>query len=117
MAVQVGEAEPRPTGSVPGEPNAVERLILTERDYFPREQSRDETLKKAFEQVYSIDGQPLQSVRPLSYTYFAILKDRLYRVTQDTQTKQDTTQLLVPKSRLEKLIIMSWQDIWDRQQR
>ncbi len=40
---------------------------------------------------------------PPSYPYFAILKDRLYRVTQDAQSKQDTTQLLVPKSRREML--------------
>ncbi len=101
VAVQAGEAEPRP--AEPGEPSAIERLILSERDDFPLEQSRDETLKRAFEQVCSIDGQPLQSDRPLSYPYFAVLKDRLYRVTQDTQTKQDTTQLLVPKSRREML--------------
>ncbi len=35
--------------------------------------------------------------------YFAIIKDRLYRVTQDAQTKEDTTHLLVPKSRREML--------------
>ncbi len=46
---------------------------------------------------------PLQSARPPSYPYFAILKDTLYRVTQDAQTKQDTTQLLVPKSRRKML--------------
>ncbi len=103
VAVQAGEAEPRPPEPGPGEPSAIERLILSERDDFPLEQSRDETLKHAFEQVCSIDGQPLQSARPLSYPYFAVLKDRLYRVTQDTQTKQDTTQLLVPKSRREML--------------
>ncbi len=103
VAVQAGEAEPRPAEPGPGEPSAIERLILSERDNFPLEQSRDETLKHAFEQVGFIDGQPLQSARPLSYPYFAILKDRLYRVTQDTQTKQDTTQLLVPKSRREML--------------
>ncbi|KAI2644928.1 Retrovirus-related Pol polyprotein from transposon 17.6 [Labeo rohita] len=98
-----GEVEPRLPEAEPGEPNAVERLNLTERDDFPLEKSQDETLKNAFEQVCSIDGQPLQSARPPSYPYFAILKDRLYRVTQDTQTKQDTTQLLVPKSRREAL--------------
>ncbi len=57
----------------------------------PLEQSQDETLKNAFEQVYSIDGQPLQSAWPPSYPYFDILKDWLYLVTQDTQTKQYTT--------------------------
>uniref|UniRef100_A0A8C1RIN6 Gypsy retrotransposon integrase-like protein 1 n=1 Tax=Cyprinus carpio TaxID=7962 RepID=A0A8C1RIN6_CYPCA len=34
---------------------------------------------------------------------FAIIKDRLYRVTRDAQTKEDTTQLLVPRSRREML--------------
>ncbi len=95
-AERTGEAEPGPAEAAPGERNAVKRLILTERDDFPLEQSH-------FNQVRSIDGQPLQSARPPSYPYFAILKDRLYRVTQDAQSKQDTTQLLVPKSRREML--------------
>ncbi len=102
-AVRTGEAEPGPAEAAPGERSAVERLILTERDDFPLEQSQDESLKNAFDQVRSIDGRPLQSARPPSYPYFAILKDRLYRVTQDAQSKQDTTQLLVPKSRREML--------------
>ncbi len=102
-AMRTGEAEPGPAEAAPGERNTVERLILMERDDFPLEQSQDESLRNAFDQVRSIDGQPLQSARPLSYPYFAILKDRLYRVTQDAQSKQDTTQLLVPKSRREML--------------
>ncbi len=102
-AVRTGEAEPGPAEAAPGERNTVERLILPERDDFPLEQSQDESLRNAFDQVRSIDGQPLQSAWPPSYPYFAILKDRLYRVTQDAQSKQDTTQLLVPKSRLEML--------------
>ncbi len=97
-AVRTGEAEPGPAEAAPGERSAVERLILTERDDFPLEQSQDESLRNAFDQVRSIDGRPLQSARPPSYPYFAILKDRLYRVTQDAQSKQDTTQLLVPKT-------------------
>jgi len=80
------------------ERSAVERRNLTECDEFPLEQSQDETLKNAFEQVHSINGQLLQLTRLLSYPYFAILKNRLYQVTQDNQSKQDTTQLLVPKS-------------------
>ncbi len=102
-AVRTGEAEPGPAEAAPGERSAVERLILMERDDFPLEQSQDESLKNAFDQVRSIDGRILQSARPPSYPYFAILKDRLYRVTQDAQSKQDTTQLLVPKSRREML--------------
>ncbi len=102
-AVRSGEAEPGLAEAAPGDRNAIERLILTERDDFPLEQSQDESLRNAFEQVRSIDGRPLQTARPPSYPYFAILKDRLYRVTQDAQSKQDTTQLLVPKSRREML--------------
>uniref|UniRef100_A0A673L0D0 Gypsy retrotransposon integrase-like protein 1 n=1 Tax=Sinocyclocheilus rhinocerous TaxID=307959 RepID=A0A673L0D0_9TELE len=96
-------AERGPLRSVPGEPSEIERLIPSGRDDFPLEQSQDESLKHAFEQVRYIDSQPLQPARPLSYPYFAIIKDRLYRVTQDAQTKEDTTQLLVPKSRWEML--------------
>ncbi len=102
-AVRTGEDEPGLAEAAPGERNAIERLILTERDDFPLEQSQDESLRNAFDQVRSIDGQPLQSARPPSYPYFAILKDRLYRVTQDAQSKQDATQLLVPKSRRKML--------------
>ncbi len=102
-AVRTGEAEPGPAEAAPGERNAVERLVLTERDDFLLEQSQDASLRNAFDQVRSIDGQPLQSAWPPSYPYFAILKDRLYRVTQDAQSKQDTTHLLVPKSRREML--------------
>ncbi len=98
-----GEAEPGLAEAAPGDRNAIERLILTERDDFPLEQSQDKTLRNAFEQVRSIDGRPLQTARPPSYPYFAILKDRLYRVTQNAQSKQDTTQLLVPKSCREML--------------
>ncbi len=102
-AVRSGEAEPGLAEAAPGDRNAIERSILTERDDFPLEQSQDETLRNAFAQVCSIDGRPLQTARAPSYPYFAILKDRLYRVTQDAQSKQDTTQLLVPKSRREML--------------
>ncbi len=77
-AVRTGEAEPGPAEAAPGERNTVERLILTDRDDFPLEQCQDESLRNAFDHVRSIDGQPLQSARPPSYPYFAILKDRLY---------------------------------------
>ncbi|XP_077069902.1 uncharacterized protein LOC143722376 [Siphateles boraxobius] len=85
--VRLGEAELGPPGLDPGDPSVIGRQILPERDDFPLEQSQDESLKHAFEQVRTIDGQPLQPARPLTYPYFAILKDRLYRVIQDTQTK------------------------------
>ncbi len=38
-----------PAEAAPGERSAVERLILTERDDFPLEQSQDESLKNAFQ--------------------------------------------------------------------
>jgi len=72
-------------------------LKPSELDDFPLEQSRDEMLKNANDRVRTIDGQPLQPDHPLSYTHFSLIKDRLYRVTQDTQVKGNTTQLLVPK--------------------
>ncbi|XP_060768622.1 fibrinogen C domain-containing protein 1 isoform X1 [Neoarius graeffei] len=68
---------------------------------FPLEQSRDETLRHAFDQVRVIDGQTLLPNATPSFPYFAIMKDILYRVTQDTQTKERVTQLLIPKSRRE----------------
>ncbi len=96
--VQMGEADQGPLSSEPREQSEIERLILSERDDFPLEQTQDELLKHTFEQVRYIDGQPLQPTRPIFYPYFGIIKDRLYRVTQDAQTKEDTTQLLVLKS-------------------
>ncbi len=56
-AVRTGEAEPGPAEAAPGERSAVERLILMERDDFPLEQSQDESLRNAFDQVRSIDGR------------------------------------------------------------
>ncbi|XP_051724240.1 uncharacterized protein LOC127498671 isoform X1 [Ctenopharyngodon idella] len=100
---QAGETERGPLSAASGEQSEIERIILSDRDDFPLEQSQDETLKRAFEQVQTIDGQPLQPGRALTYPYFAVIKNRLYRVTQDTQTKEDTTQLLVPRSRREML--------------
>ncbi len=44
-AVRTGEAEPGPAEAAPGERSVVERLILTERDDFPLEQSQDESLR------------------------------------------------------------------------
>ncbi len=72
-------------------------LKPSELDDFPLEQSRDEMLKNANDRVRTIDGQPLQPDHLLSYTHFSLIKDRLYRVTQDTKVKGNTTQLLVPK--------------------
>ncbi|XP_056627068.1 retrovirus-related Pol polyprotein from transposon 412 isoform X1 [Triplophysa dalaica] len=100
--VQAGEAEPEPRGTDPGERSTVERQNLSRCDDFALEQSHDDSLKNAFQQVRTIDGQRLHPAQPLVYPYFAILKDRLYRVTRDTQSN-DTTQLVVPQSRREML--------------
>ncbi len=56
-----------------------------------------------FDRVRSVDGQLLQPNVPLSFPYFALIKERLYRVTQDAQSKEVTTQLLVPRSRREMI--------------
>ncbi|XP_051509646.1 uncharacterized protein LOC127415117 [Myxocyprinus asiaticus] len=97
-----GEAELGPSSTAPrhddergGEAAAPPLLREFPEGDFPLEQSRDETLKHAFDQVRVIDGQGLQPDIALSYPYFAIINERLYRVTQDTRTKEDTTQLLV----------------------
>ncbi|XP_067305555.1 uncharacterized protein [Pseudorasbora parva] len=87
VRVQLGETETGPLGTASEETSGIERLILSDRDDFPLEQSQDETLKNAFQQVRTIDGQSLQPALPVTYPYFAIIKDRLYQVTQDTQTK------------------------------
>uniref|UniRef100_A0A8C1GUB2 Gypsy retrotransposon integrase-like protein 1 n=1 Tax=Cyprinus carpio TaxID=7962 RepID=A0A8C1GUB2_CYPCA len=50
-----------------------------------------------------VNGQPLHPAHALTYPYFAILKNRLYRVTQDARTKENTTQLLIPRSHRELL--------------
>ncbi|XP_057214591.1 uncharacterized protein LOC130569165 [Triplophysa rosa] len=101
--VQVGDGEPGPLTSDSEERSAVEKINFSQCDDFPLEQSQDDSLKNAFDQVRTIDGQTLHPAQPRSYPYFAIIKDRLYRVTQDTQSKEDTTQLVIPKSRREML--------------
>ncbi len=100
---QTGDAVPGPSPTDAEETRARAELKSPELDDFPLEQSRDETLKNAYDRVRSIDGQLLQPDQPLSYPYFSLIKDRLYRVTQETQAKGNTTQLLVPKSRRKML--------------
>lgn len=52
---------------------------------FPLQQLHDETLRHTFDQV----RVNLQLNVLLSHQSFSIIKERLYRVTQDTQTKDD----------------------------
>ncbi len=100
---QTGEALAVPSPPASEEATASEVVRPPELDDFPLEQSRDETLKNAYDRVRSVDGQLLQPDVPLSFPYFSLIKERLYRVTQDAQSKEMTTQLLVPKSRWEML--------------
>lgn len=73
---------------------------------FPLKQSLDETLSHAFDQVSVNDGQQIQPNVALSHPFFSpIIKHRLYRVVQDTQSKGETRQLLVPKSHRELLFL------------
>lgn len=50
--------------------------------------------KDSFDWVRNIDGQLL-----LFYPYFSIIREGLYQVAQDAQTKEDPAQLLVPFER------------------
>ncbi|XP_061882691.1 uncharacterized protein LOC133633906 isoform X2 [Entelurus aequoreus] len=68
-------------------------------DDFPLKQSRDDTLRATWDQVISIDGQLVRPGITRGFPHFAIIRDRLYRVSRDTQTGEENTQLLVPKSR------------------
>ncbi|XP_062415775.1 uncharacterized protein LOC134107852 [Pungitius pungitius] len=70
---------------------------------FPLEQSRDDTLRSAYDQVIKIDGHLVRPDVALSYPHFSLIRDRLYRVSRDTRTGQENTQLLVPKSRREMI--------------
>ncbi len=102
-AAQAGEALAGPSPPASEGTRAGEGVKPPELDDFPLEQSRDEALKNAFDRVRSVDGQLLQPNVPLSFPYFALIKERLYRVTQDAQSKGVTTQLLVPRSRREMI--------------
>ncbi len=82
-AAQAGEALAGPSPPALEETRASEGVKPPELDEFPLEQSRDETLKNAFDRVRSVDGQLLQPDVPLSFPYFCLIKERLYRGTQD----------------------------------
>ncbi len=85
---QAGDAVPGPLPSDSEETRVRAEVLPPERDDFPLEQSRDETLKNAYDRVRTIDGQLLQPDQPLSYPYFSIIKDRLYRVTKMPRQKK-----------------------------
>lgn len=51
---------------------------------FPPEQSRDDTLSSAFDQVMKIIGQMVCPDVALTYSHFAMVTDRLHLVICDT---------------------------------
>jgi len=58
---------------------------------FPREQSRDDTLRFGFDQVIKIDGHMVRPDSALSYPHFSLIRDRLYRVSRDTNSAEIIT--------------------------
>jgi len=71
---------------------------------FPREQSRDDTLRFGFDQVIQIDGHMVRPDSALSYPHFSLIRDRLYRVSRDTKsaipTKRTGIQICISPSGL-----------------
>ena len=92
-SADAAEREPRSRERSVGTPSTPEFYPMED---FPLKQSRDDTLRFAFDQVKSIDGQLVHPDTAPSHHYFAMVKDRLYRVCCDTQTGEVVTQLLVP---------------------
>lgn len=52
-------------------------------------------MKDALGQIY---GQLIRTNAVVTFPYFAIISDRLYMVSRDTQPGEEVSQLLVPKS-------------------
>ncbi len=73
-AAQTGEALVVPSPPASEETRASEVVKPPELGDFPLEQLRDETLKNAYDQVRSVDGQLLQPDIPLSFPYFSLIK-------------------------------------------
>ena len=83
-----GEVEVPPPDTAPPAPP-----IATMED-FPLEQSWDETLRHAFDQVMKIDGCQVHPSTALTHLYFVVIRDRLYRANRDAWTGEELTQLL-----------------------
>ena len=101
-AVLSGDARSSDTADGEGEPagpsqEAPQVPAFDSMEDFPLEQSRDDTLRF----VIRIDGHMVRPDAALTYPQFSLRRDRLYRVSRDTQTEEITTQLVVPKSRRE----------------
>ncbi len=69
-AARTGEALAGPSPPASEETRASEGVKPPELDDFPLEQSRDETLKNAYDRDRSIDGQLLRPDAPLSFPLF-----------------------------------------------
>ena len=67
---------------------------------FHLEQSRDATLRSAYDQVMAIDGSKVRPDAALTYPHFIVVRVRLYRVSR-VRSEEVITQLLVPRSRRE----------------
>lgn len=67
-------------------------------DNFPLEQSRDDALRSAFDQVMRIDGQMVRPEAALTFPHFVLSRERLHCVSHNTCTQEEHTQLLVPRS-------------------
>lgn len=65
---------------------------------FPLEESHDDTLCSAFDEVIGTGGHMVHHDAALTCSHFVSFKDRLYRVSRDTCTEKEHAQLLVPKS-------------------
>jgi hypothetical protein len=59
------------------------------------------TLSSAYDQMIVIDGSRVRPDAELTSPHFIVVRDRLCRVSRDTQSEEVVTQLLVPRSRLE----------------
>ena len=51
--------------------------------------------------MIAIDRSKVRPDAALTYPHFIVVRDRLYRVSRDTQSEEVVTQLLVPRSRRE----------------
>lgn len=73
-------------------------LVICPTDDFPLEQSCDDSLHSAFDQVIGIDGDQVRPEATRTYPCSVLLNDRLYWVSRDTGTEDEQTQLLMSES-------------------
>ena len=61
---------------------------------FPLEQAHDDTLRFAPDQVIKIDGQLVRPDAAQAYPHFALIRDRLYRVSHDRVSPRGLRNML-----------------------